>query len=66
MLPAADMHADTPQFIVAANASWHGLVHIGIGTGMPAYNVTPERAEELADELTDAATAARNATDART
>lgn len=53
--------ADEPQFNVCDNASWHGLVHIGIGTGMPAYNITPERAVALAQELTDAAAKARAA-----
>jgi len=54
-LPAPDM----PQFNVAANASWPGRVHFSIGTGRDGYNITPERSEELAQELIDAARAAR-------
>jgi hypothetical protein len=53
--------ADTPEISVCANASWHGLVHIGVGTGMPAYNITPERAEDIAADLVAAAAAARAA-----
>jgi hypothetical protein len=52
---------DDPQFNVCANASWPDRVHFSIGTGMPSYNITPERAEELARELTMAATEARAA-----
>lgn len=51
--------ADTPQFNVCANASWPNRVHFSIGTGMPSYNITPERADELAQQLIDAANATR-------
>lgn len=55
------MHpADEPQFHIYANESHRGLLHIGIGTGQPAYNITPERAEELAAELVAAAAVARS------
>lgn len=51
---------DAPQFNVAANASWPRRVHFSIGTGRDGYNITPERAEELARQLIDAAHAARS------
>jgi hypothetical protein len=57
---------DQPAIHVAANASRPGLVLVAIGSGTDPYSITPERADELAGQLTDAATAARNATDART
>ncbi len=50
---------DEPQFIVGPNASWPNRVQFSIGTGMPSYNITPERAEELAHQLIDAAHKAR-------
>jgi DNA-binding IclR family transcriptional regulator len=53
--------ADNPQFNVGANASWPNRVHFSIGTGMPSYNITPERAEELAQQLIDAARDTRGA-----
>lgn len=53
--------ADAPQFIVCPNASRPGLVHFSIGTGRDGYNVTPEVAESLADDLLAAAHAARQA-----
>lgn len=49
---------DEPQFNVAANVSWPGRVHFSIGTGRDGYNISPERAEELARQLLAAAAAA--------
>lgn len=43
---------DEPQVHVCANESWAGLVTVAIGT-QASYNITPERAEELAAELVD-------------
>lgn len=51
---------DEPQVQIYANESWRGLVHIGIGTGQPTYNITAGRAEELAAELVAAAAVARS------
>lgn len=42
---------DEPQVNIHPNESWCGLVAFGVGTGQPVYNITPERAEELAAEL---------------
>ena len=53
------MRVDDPQFNVGPNASWHGLVSFSIGTARYGFNITPERAEALADELRTAAAAAR-------
>ncbi|HPY26430.1 MAG TPA: hypothetical protein PLK19_19180 [Mycobacterium sp.] len=53
-------HPDEPQVHIYANESHRGLVHIGIGTGQPAYNITSARAEELAAELVAAAAVARS------
>lgn len=53
--------ADEPQFNVCPNASRHGLVHFNIGTARDGFNITPELAEHLADELLAAAAAARRA-----
>lgn len=50
--------ADEPQVHVCANESWRGLVTVAIGT-QASYNITPERAEELAAELVAAAAEAR-------
>lgn len=52
--------ADQPQVHVAANSSHPGLVVIAVGTGRDSYNITPERADELAAQLTAAAGAARS------
>lgn len=54
---------DTPQFIVGPNAARRGLVHFSIGTAMAGYNITPDRADELATELANAAAAARGTAD---
>lgn len=52
--------ADEPQFTIAPNAGRPGLVLVAIGTGMGrGYSITPERAEQLAAELVDAARSAR-------
>lgn len=51
--------ADEPLFNICVNASRPDLVHISIGTGMDGYNVTPEFAEELADQLLDVANSLR-------
>jgi hypothetical protein len=50
-----------PQFNVAPNASRPGLVVVAIGSGTDPYNITPDRAEHLADDLLAAAAAARRA-----
>ncbi|BBY91304.1 hypothetical protein MGALJ_09730 [Mycobacterium gallinarum] len=52
---------DEPQVHIAPNASRPGLVVIAIGSGTNPYSVTPERADDLADQLTGAADAARAA-----
>jgi len=49
---------DAPQFHVHPNEAWSGLVAFGVGT-QASYNITPERAEELAAELVAAAAEAR-------
>jgi hypothetical protein len=51
--------ADDIQFNVGQNASRRDLVLVAIGTGMANYNITPDRADDLAKALLDAAAAAR-------
>lgn len=52
---------DEPQFNISHNASRPGLVWVSIGSGMGAYNITPELAEEMALQLIDGAKAALQA-----
>lgn len=51
--------ADQPQFNVCPNASRPGLVLFAVGSGRDPYNITPDVAEALADELLASAAAAR-------
>lgn len=54
--------ADTPQVNVCVNASRPGRVHFSIGSGgMDGYDLEPEFAEMVADDLLAAAAAARRA-----
>lgn len=55
---------DQPAIHIAANASGPGLVLLAIGSGTDPFSVTPEFAIELAGQLLDAATAARDAENA--
>jgi hypothetical protein len=52
---------DEPQFNIGENRSRPGLVTVAVGSGQHIYNVTPERADELAAQLAEAADAARAA-----
>ncbi|MFA1705516.1 hypothetical protein ACDT10_21700 [Mycobacterium intracellulare] len=52
---------DEPQVHIAPNASRPGLVVIAIGSGTDPYSITPEFAIELAGQLLDSVTAARDA-----
>lgn len=52
---------DRPQFNIGENRSRPGLVTVSIGSGQRSYNITPERAYELAVQLTSAADVARTA-----
>jgi hypothetical protein len=51
---------DEPQFNICPNESRLGLVLIAVGSGTDPFSVTPEFAIELAGQLLDAATAARD------
>jgi hypothetical protein len=53
--------ADNPQVCIVQNTARSGLVHIAIGTGTDGYNITADRADELAAELSETAAAARAA-----
>ena len=53
--------ADEPQVHIAPNASRPGLVLFAIGSGIDLFSVSPEFAIELAGQLLDAATEARDA-----
>lgn len=52
---------DQPAVHIVANAARPGLVLVAIGTGTDPFSISPEFAIELADQLLDAATAARDA-----
>lgn len=52
---------DRPAFICAPNSARPGLVVFAVGSRMDSYSITPELAEELADNLLAAAAAARRA-----
>ncbi|KMO82306.1 hypothetical protein [Mycolicibacterium chlorophenolicum] len=52
---------DQPAIHIAANAARPGLVLVAIGSGTDPFSVSPEFANELAGQLLDAATAARDA-----
>ena len=51
--------ADEPDFHVATNASRPHLVRFAIGSGTDGYDITPKRAEALADQLLAVAASAR-------
>ncbi|EFG79555.1 hypothetical protein HMPREF0591_0532 [Mycobacterium parascrofulaceum ATCC BAA-614] len=51
---------DQPTIHIAPNSSRPGLVVIAIGSGTNPYSITPEQADDLADQLTAAADAARS------
>jgi hypothetical protein len=51
--------ADEPQVHIASNSSQPGRVVIAIGSGTDPYSITPERADEMARQLTAAAETAR-------
>lgn len=53
--------ADEPRVHIAPNSSRPGLVLIAIGSGTHPYAITPALADDLAGQLTAAATTARMA-----